>query len=178
MSTESFPARNKKDRNDKLTFREESLALVSNRLREEHWKMKQNQLIYWKYHPLDWPNPNLRIWTGVMFEPLLFHQQRVQKCCLLPENWGWRGGLHILSHGEHSRLWRRRLDTRDEDWWRKGISYLSLGALITTTTTPRKTSLENKDLRNYGYFTIIPPCSNDEMLVKNTTTRLQGALLK
>ena len=31
MSKESCPEKNKKDENDKLTFREESLPLVSNR---------------------------------------------------------------------------------------------------------------------------------------------------
>ena len=53
----------------------------------------------------------------------LFHQQRLQKCCLLPENWGGKGGLYILSHGGDSKLWGRRLDTSDEDWWSKGIIY-------------------------------------------------------
>ena len=46
------------------------------------------------------------------------------------------------------------------------------------TEPVRKTSLENKHLRNCDYFAIIPSCSHFKMLTKNSATGLVWALSK
>ena len=46
------------------------------------------------------------------------------------------------------------------------------------TEPVRKTSLENKHLRNCDYLAIIPSCSHFKMLTKNSATGLVWALSK
>ena len=50
--------------------------------------------------------------------------------------------------------------------------------LAMVTETARKTSLKNKQLRNYDFFAIIPSCSHFRMLTKSPETGLVWALSK
>ena len=47
-----------------------------------------------------------------------------------------------------------------------------------TTSTPRKTSFENKHLQRCGYFPIISSSQHSTMLVKYASTEPQGAPFK